>query len=65
MCSHRDLCGFKSSSVDMLIVQEIICPYCNNLTAFVDSETIYGKSYGMVYYCKDCDAYVGTHKGSA
>jgi hypothetical protein len=25
---------------------------------------IYGRSYGMVYYCAPCDAYVGVHKGT-
>lgn len=40
------------------------CPYCGSVTAFVDSSVIYGKSYGMIYLCKPCDAYVGVHKGS-
>lgn len=40
------------------------CPYCNEMAAFWDNEMIYGKSYWashMCYYCKDCNAYVGTH----
>lgn len=41
-----------------------ICPYCQGKTEYVDSEYIYGKSYGMVYICKPCDAYVGVHKGT-
>lgn len=40
------------------------CPYCRKPSEFVDSEVIYGKSYGMIYLCKPCDAYVGVHKGS-
>jgi hypothetical protein len=40
------------------------CPYCTKKSEFVDSEVIYGRSYGMVYYCKDCDAYCGVHKGT-
>lgn len=40
------------------------CPYCRKASEFVDSEVIYGKSYGMIYYCKPCDAYVGVHKGT-
>ena len=39
-----------------------ICSYCNKQTQFVDSSIIYNKSYGMIYYCKKCDAYVGVHK---
>ena len=42
-----------------------ICPYCEAKTEYIDSSYIYnGKSYGMVYMCKPCDAYVGVHKGS-
>ena len=42
-----------------------ICPYCTEPAELVDSSVIYGKSYGMMYLCKDCDAYVGCHKGGA
>ncbi|MFP4336390.1 MAG: zinc-finger-containing protein [Halothece sp.] len=41
-----------------------ICPYCRQKTSFVDSSVIYGKSYGMIYICFECDAYVGCHKGT-
>jgi len=42
-----------------------ICPYCKNKTKFVDSsEVYYGKSYGMIYLCRPCEAYVGVHKGT-
>lgn len=40
------------------------CPYCGEYAEYVDSEIIYGKSYGMVYLCKPCDAYVGVHEGT-
>jgi hypothetical protein len=40
------------------------CPYCNNETKFVDSIVIYGRSYGMVYYCEPCKAWCGVHKGT-
>jgi hypothetical protein len=43
---------------------EVICPYCGRQAKFVDSKVIYGRSYGMIYLCKDCDAYVGVHKGT-
>ena len=42
-----------------------ICPYCGNRTEYVDSSVIYGRSYGMIYLCWDCMAYVGVHKGTA
>jgi len=41
-----------------------ICPYCKQKPEYIDSIAIYGTSYGMVYYCKKCDAYCGVHKGT-
>ena len=41
-----------------------LCPYCKKETEYKDSSIIYGKSYGMVYICSTCDAYVGVHKGT-
>jgi len=41
---------------------EIKCPYCQQLAEFVDSSEVYGRSYGMIYLCRSCNAYVGTHK---
>lgn len=40
------------------------CPYCEGLTAYVDSKRVYGKSYGMIYLCWPCKAWVGVHKGT-
>lgn len=42
----------------------MICPYCKKEAPCVDSSIIYGRSYGNVYLCEDCDAYVGCHKGT-
>jgi hypothetical protein len=42
----------------------VLCPYCGGNAKLIDSILIYGKSYGMVWSCLPCDAYVGTHKGS-
>lgn len=38
------------------------CPYCLGDTEYIDSSEVYGKSYGMIYLCRPCNAYVGTHK---
>jgi hypothetical protein len=46
------------------IMRGEICPYCGKEPKFVDSKIIYGVSYGMVYLCEDCNAYVGVHKNS-
>lgn len=43
----------------------VICNYCGKPAEFVDSTIVYGSSYGMIYYCKPCNAWVGVHKGSA
>ena len=42
----------------------IICPYCNRTAKLVDSGEVYAKSYGWMYLCRDCNAYVGCHKGT-
>ena len=42
-----------------------VCPYCHNKTEYIDSIEVYGnKSYGMIYICRPCSAYVGVHKGT-
>jgi len=47
-----------------LIFAGKICPYCKNPTVFVDSSEVYNKSYGMIYLCRPCSAWVGIHKDS-
>lgn len=43
----------------------LVCPYCGNKTVYIDSSIVYnGISYGMIYACRPCDAYVGVHKGT-
>lgn len=45
--------------------QTVYCPYCNKETELVDSKEIYkNRSYGFAYLCRDCNAYVGCHKGT-
>jgi zinc-finger-containing domain len=47
------------------IINGKVCPYCRKNSIFIDSKEIYnGKSYGMIYICRPCDAYVGVHKGT-
>jgi len=53
----------QHSSNEMLYAG-LVCPYCGNNTEYIDSSVIYGKSYGMIYLCSPCDAYVGVHKGT-
>lgn len=43
-------------------MKQVYCPYCGHLADFVDSAEVYhGRSYGMIYLCRRCDAYVGCH----
>ena len=42
-----------------------ICPYCKGSTQYVDSAVIYGRSFGMIYLCKPCDAWCGVHKSES
>lgn len=46
-------------------MKTVICDYCGKPTEYVDSSVVYhGRSYGMIYYCKACEAWVGVHRGS-
>ena len=46
-------------------MRKVICPYCGAQADYTDSKNIYhGHSYGMIYICRACDAYVGVHSGS-
>lgn len=45
-------------------MEDVICPYCKQPCKLVDSQVIYGTSYGMMYLCELCDAYVGCHNNS-
>lgn len=55
--------NYNSPDIDLITTAKI-CPYCQGGTEYIDSSQIYGKSYGMVYICRPCDAYVGVHDGT-
>lgn len=43
-----------------------VCPYCSKESFLVDSKVVYGgRSYGMIWLCSPCQAWVGTHKNSS
>jgi hypothetical protein len=44
--------------------QDVYCPYCGRRAELTDSSEIYGMSYGSIYICRPCDAYVGCHGNS-
>lgn len=39
------------------------CNICSSLKTVIltDSSIVYGKSYGMIYFCTNCRSYVGVH----
>lgn len=44
----------------------VICDYCGTPADFVDSSVVYhGHSFGMIYLCPRCGAYVGVHNTRA
>lgn len=45
-------------------MRKVICDYCGCQAELVDSAEVYGTSYGDIYLCRNCGAYVGTHKGT-
>lgn len=53
-----------SNTEKLFLFSGRICPYCGNATTLVDSSEIYGTSYGPIYICRPCNAYVGCYKGT-
>lgn len=58
----KTLCQEKNVNFLELTGKE--CQYCGKETEFVNSKVIYGKSYGMIYLCISCNAYVGTYSNT-
>ena len=48
----------------MIDLHPTICNICGGDVEYIENSKIYGRSYGSgwCYHCKNCDAYVGTHK---
>lgn len=61
---HQKILDYISIEMNDKICYAKICPYCEEKPEYVNSITVYGTSYGMIYLCRGCDAYVGVHKGS-
>ena len=45
-------------------MNNLYCQYCKRQTELVDSKVVYRKSYGLIYLCKPCRAWVGVHEGT-
>lgn len=46
------------------IIAGKICPYCKRSSEYVDSSVVFGKSFGMIYFCGPCWAWCGVHSGT-
>jgi hypothetical protein len=46
-------------------VRRVTCQYCGGRAVLVDSAEVYGgRSYGMIWLCRPCQAWVGVHRNS-
>lgn len=45
-------------------MKQVTCDYCGKPAHYIDSAAVYGRSYGMIYHCPDCHAWVGVHRGT-
>lgn len=48
----------------MINLQPTVCNLCGGKVEYISNDKIYGRKYGsgFCYHCKECGAYVGTHK---
>jgi hypothetical protein len=56
--------NMKITDLHLKIIRAEICPYCKGDTKLADSTVVYKKSYGPIYLCQPCNAWVGCHKGT-
>lgn len=47
-----------------MIDRLVVCPYCEKDAVLTDSKEIYKRSYGLIWICRPCKAWVGVHSGS-
>lgn len=45
-------------------MRKVVCPYCGGYAVFTDSTAVYGMSYGKIWLCRKCRAWVGVKKGT-
>jgi hypothetical protein len=65
MAEDFDLSGYTLFERQSMFYNGTRCVYCLGYCDFVDSIEIYKHtSYGMAYWCKSCNVWVGTHRGN-
>lgn len=50
--------------LDKKYYNNVQCRYCQTSATLIDSAYVYKKSYGPIWYCGNCGAYVGVHKNT-
>lgn len=63
MAEDFDLSGYTLFERQSKFYNGYYCPYCLGTSDFIDSIKVYQQSYGMIYYCDKCKAWVNTHHG--
>lgn len=43
---------------------KVVCPYCGARAELIDSGRVYSRSYGPIWACLPCRAWVGVHRNS-
>lgn len=68
MCERLFWRGGRICKVMIIVTDPIltgkVCPYCGQDSELIDSAEVYGQSYGWMYICRDCNAYVGCYTGT-
>lgn len=62
---HQNENNQSFNEKDIAIMRGEICPYCGAKPELIDSAEIYnGTSYGPIYICRPCNAYVGVYENT-
>lgn len=65
MSADFDLSGYTLFERQSKFYNAHICAYCLKETELIDSIKVYRESYGLIFYCGDCQAWCGVHHGSS
>lgn len=60
MIEDFDLSGYTLFERQSKFYNGFFCCYCGRETELVDSTVIHQEYHGLIFYCKCCDAAVGT-----
>jgi len=58
-----DLSSYTLFERQSMFFNGYYCPYCKCQTELVESSVIHQENHGLIFYCRKCDASVGTVDG--